>query len=66
MTKRDYEILATTLRDIRKNFPLTVSGEVLRLITLKLSQAMLADNPRFSAKEFERAIYSDERSDDNG
>lgn len=58
MTKKDYELLASTVKALPFEFDsmcLEDKATYRELVTERLSVALAADNPRFSVSKFSRA-----------
>jgi hypothetical protein len=56
MTKRDFILIATVLRQYRHSEATTTIGSTTAMIACDLADALKAQNPRFDAARFHRFI----------
>ena len=58
MTKKDYKIIATAIRNWKNSTRFEINQENTDLLIANFSQELLADNPLFSREKVLQAIYN--------
>jgi hypothetical protein len=57
MTKKDYILLAETIRKFLEDYDEEIDKETIRKFVTRLSRTLIHDNPDFDRQKFHNAIY---------
>ena len=52
MTRKDYKLIADSLKDLKGMMNTEEERKVLSLVAFKVSQGLAVDNPRFDRQKF--------------